>query len=333
MIYPQNFEQKTGFNKVRKLIAEKCLSSLGKERVLDMAFSADFQSVTTWLEQTYEFVRILEGETDFPANFFFDVRYSMKRIRPEGTWLDTKELFDLRRSLQTIQEIVRFFQPTEEEEIPYPALTALCTDIQVFPQLIGKIDLMLDKFGHIKDNASPELARIRREMTLTMSTISKSLQSILRSAQSEGVVDKDVTPTMRDGRLMIPVAPAFKRKIRGIVHDESASGKTVFIEPEVVVEANNRIRELESDEKREIVRILTEFTNLLRPSIPAILQSYEFLADIDFIRAKALFAQTIGAIRPIVEDCQQLDWARAIHPILFLSLKNQANRSFRWTLS
>ena len=185
---------------------------------------------------------------------------------------------------------------------------------------------MLDKFGHIKDNASPELARIRREMTLTMSTISKSLQSILRSAQSEGVVDKDVTPTMRDGRLMIPVAPAFKRKIRGIVHDESASGKTVFIEPEVVVEANNRIRELESDEKREIVRILTEFTNLLRPSIPAILQSYEFLADIDFIRAKALFAQTIGAIRPIVEDCQQLDWARAIHPILFLSLKNQGKQ-------
>ncbi|MDD6750518.1 MAG: Smr/MutS family protein, partial [bacterium] len=146
------------------------------------------------------------------------------------------------------------------------------------------------------------------------------------SAQSEGVVDKDVTPTMRDGRLMIPVAPAFKRKIRGIVHDESASGKTVFIEPEVVVEANNRIRELESDEKREIVRILTEFTNLLRPSIPAILQSYEFLADIDFIRAKALFAQTIGAIRPIVEDCQQLDWARAIHPILFLSLKNQGKQ-------
>lgn len=326
MIYPQNFEQKTGFNKVRKLIAEKCLSSLGKERVLDMAFSADFQSVTTWLEQTCEFVRILEGDTDFPANFFLDVRYSMKRIRPEGTWLDSKELFDLRRSLQTIQEIVRFFQPTEEEDIPYPALTALCKDIQVFPQLISKIDLILDKFGHVKDNASPELARIRREMTLTMSSISKSLQSILRSAQSEGVVEKDVTPTMRDGRLMIPVAPAFKRKIRGIVHDESASGKTVFIEPEVVVEANNRIRELESDEKREIVRILTEFTNLLRPSIPAILQSYEFLADIDFIRAKALFAQTIGAIRPIVEDCQQLDWAHAIHPILFLSLKNQGKQ-------
>ena len=235
-----------------------------------------------------EFVRIQQEEEDFPANYFFDVRYSLKRIRPEGTWLDERELFDLKRSLQTIHDIVRFFRPAEEEEIKYPALTALAGDILVFPQLIGKIDAILDKFGKIKDSASPELQTIRREITVTMSNISRSLQSILRSAQSEGVVDKDVTPTMRDGRLMIPVAPAFKRKIKGIVHDESATGKTVFIEPEVVVEANNRIRELEGEEKREIIRILTEFTNLIRPLAPDILQSYEFLADIDFIRAKAL---------------------------------------------
>ena len=160
-------------------------------------------------------------------------------------------------------------------------------------------------------------------MTITMSNISRNLQSILRAAQSEGVVEKDVTPTMRDGRLMIPVAPAFKRKIKGIVHDESASGKTVFIEPESVVEANNRIRELEGEEKREIIRILTDFTNFVRPLVPDILQSYEFLADIDFIRAKALFAIEIQGIRPVVEDKQQLDWARAIHPLLYLSLKKQ----------
>ncbi|MGM9759095.1 MAG: endonuclease MutS2, partial [Parabacteroides sp.] len=326
MIYPQNFEQKTGFDKIRKHIAEKCLSTLGEERVAEMTFSGDFDQVSTWLEQTDEFVHILQGESEFPTNFFFDVRYSMKRIRPEGTWLDTKELFDLRRSLQTIQEIVRFFLPTDEGEVLYPALTALSSGILVFPQLIGKIDSILDKFGHIKDNASPELSRIRREMTLTMSSISRSLQSILRSAQAEGVVDKDVTPTMRDGRLMIPVVPAFKRKIRGIVHDESASGKTVFIEPEAVVEANNRIRELESDEKREIVRILTEFTNLIRPSVPDILHSYEYLADIDFIRAKALFALQTGGIKPIVENIQQVDWARAVHPLLFLSLQKQGKQ-------
>lgn len=323
MIYPSNFEQKTGFDKVRLLVSDKCLSPLGKERVADMSFSTDFAFISNELDLVDEFVKIQQGETDFPANYFFDVRYSLKRIRPEGTWMDEKELFDLKRSLQTIHDIIRFFQPDEDGEIKYPALTALAGDILVFPQLVGRIDTILDKFGKVKDSASPELQTIRREMTITMSNISRNLQSILRTAQSEGVVDKDVTPTMRDGRLMIPVAPAFKRKIKGIVHDESASGKTVFIEPESVVEANNRIRELEGEEKREIIRILTDFTIFVRPLVPDILQSYEFLADIDFIRAKALFAIEIQGIRPVVEDKQQLDWARAIHPLLYLSLKKQ----------
>lgn len=323
MIYPSNFEQKTGFDKVRLLVSDKCLSPLGKERVAVMSFSTDYAFISNELDLVDEFVKIQQGETDFPANYFFDVRYSLKRIRPEGTWMDEKELFDLKRSLQTIHDIIRFFQPGEDEEIKYPALTALAGDILVFPQLVGRIDTILDKFGKVKDSASPELQTIRREMTITMSNISRNLQSILRAAQSEGVVEKDVTPTMRDGRLMIPVAPAFKRKIKGIVHDESASGKTVFIEPESVVEANNRIRELEGEEKREIIRILTDFTNFVRPLVPDILQSYEFLADIDFIRAKALFAIEIQGIRPVVEDKQQLDWARAIHPLLYLSLKKQ----------
>ena len=323
MIYPSNFEQKTGFDKVRLLVSDKCLSPLGKERVAAMSFSTDYAYISNELDLVNEFVKIQQGETDFPANYFFDVRYSLKRIRPEGTWMDEKELFDLKRSLQTIHDIIRFFQPGEDEEIKYPALTALAGDILVFPQLVGRIDTILDKFGKVKDSASPELQTIRREMTITMSNISRNLQSILRAAQSEGVVEKDVTPTMRDGRLMIPVAPAFKRKIKGIVHDESASGKTVFIEPESVVEANNRIRELEGEEKREIIRILTDFTNFVRPLVPDILQSYEFLADIDFIRAKALFAIEIQGIRPVVEDKQQLDWARAIHPLLYLSLKKQ----------
>lgn len=323
MIYPSNFEQKTGFDKVRLLVSDKCLSPLGKERVAAMSFSTDYAFISNELDLVDEFVKIQQGETDFPANYFFDVRYSLKRIRPEGTWMDEKELFDLKRSLQAIHDIIRFFQPGEDEEIKYPALTALAGDILVFPQLVGRIDTILDKFGKVKDSASPELQTIRREMTITMSNISRNLQSILRAAQSEGVVEKDVTPTMRDGRLMIPVAPAFKRKIKGIVHDESASGKTVFIEPESVVEANNRIRELEGEEKREIIRILTDFTNFVRPLVPDILQSYEFLADIDFIRAKALFAIEIQGIRPVVEDKQQLDWARAIHPLLYLSLKKQ----------
>lgn len=323
MIYPNHFEEKTGFDKVRLFVASNCLSPLGKDRVDAMAFSNDFPTIHTWLSQTAEFVRILQGDEEFPANNFFDVRYSLRRIHPEGTWLDEKEIFDLKRSLITIADILRFLHPQGSDELKYPALAELAGDTMVFPLLVRRIDTLLDKFGKMKDSASDRLLQIRREMTATMSSISRNLQSILRTAQAEGVVDKDVAPTMRDGRLMIPVAPAFKRKIKGIVHDESASGKTVFIEPEVVVEANNRIRELEAEERREIVRILTEFTSEVRPLIGDILHSYEFLAEIDFIRAKALFAQQIHGVMPVVEDRQGLDWSRAIHPLLFLSLQKQ----------
>ena len=323
MIYPTNFEQKTGFDKIRKLLADKCLSPLGQERVADMTFSTNYEEVCRELEETDEFVRILHGDREFPGNFFFDVRHSLKRIRPEGTWLDERELFDLKRSLQTIRDIVAFLQPNEEGEPPYPALTALAGDIFVFPQVIRQIDSILDKFGKVKDTASTTLSLIRREMAITMSGISRSLQAIIRSAQTDGIVDKDVAPTLRDGRLMIPVAPAFKRKIKGIVHDESASGKTVFIEPEVVVEANNRIRELEADERREIVRILTDFTNSIRPLAPDMLQAYEFLAEIDFIQAKAQFAEQVKAIKPIIENVRQVDWIGAMHPLLYLSLQKQ----------
>ncbi|MFK2159326.1 endonuclease MutS2 [Bacteroides fragilis] len=264
----------------------------------------------------------------FPTNFFFDVRPSLKRIRIEGMYMDEQELFDLRRSLETIRDIVRFLQRNDEEEsdCPYPSLKKLAGDITVFPQLITKIDGILNKYGKIKDNASTELSRIRRELANTMGSISRSLNSILRNAQSEGYVDKDVAPTMRDGRLVIPVAPGLKRKIKGIVHDESASGKTVFIEPAEVVEANNRIRELEGDERREIIRILTEFSNTLRPSIPEILQSYEFLAEIDFIRAKSHFAIQTNSIKPSLENEQLLDWTMAVHPLLQLSLAKHGKK-------
>ncbi|HIZ33158.1 MAG TPA: Smr/MutS family protein [Candidatus Bacteroides merdigallinarum] len=327
MIYPQNFEQKIGFDQIRSLIKGKCLSPLGEERVDDMQFSSVFGEVEERLEQVAEFVRLLQTEDNFPAQFFFDVRPSLKRIRIEGMYLDEQELFDLRRSLETIRDIVRFLLREEEtESSPYPRLKRLAGDIDVFPDIITKINALLSPYGKMKDNASPELARIRRELNATMGSISRTLNNILRSAQSEGVVDKDVTPAMRDGRLVIPVAPALKRKIRGIVHDESASGKTVFIEPAEVVEANNRIRELESDERREIIRILTEFSAWLRPSISAVLLSYEFLAEIDFIRAKALFAEDIQALKPALENKQIIDWATAIHPLLQLSLARHGKK-------
>ena len=328
MIYPQNFEQKIGFDQIRQLLKDKCLSTLGEEKVNEMNFSDHFEEVDELLNQVAEFVRIIQEEDNFPDQFFFDVRPSLKRIRIEGMYMDEQELFDLRRSLETIRDIIRFLQRNDEEEsdCPYPSLKKLAGDITVFPQLITKIDGILNKYGKIKDNASTELSRIRRELANTMGSISRSLNSILRNAQSEGYVDKDVAPTMRDGRLVIPVAPGLKRKIKGIVHDESASGKTVFIEPAEVVEANNRIRELEGDERWEIIRILTEFSNTLRPSIPEILQSYEFLAEIDFIRAKSHFAIQTNSIKPSLENEQLLDWTMAVHPLLQLSLAKHGKK-------
>ena len=331
MIYPQNFEQKIGFDQIRQLVKGKCLSTLGMERVDEMAFSDDYREIDRRLEQVMEFISILQGEDDFSSQYFFDVRPSLKRIRVEGLYMDESELFDLRRSLETIRDVVRFLRQTDDEEdeeahSPYPALYELAGEVMVFPMLIARINDILDKFGKVKDNASPELLRIRRELAATTGSISRSLNSILRTAQAEGYVEKDVTPTMRDGRLVIPVAPGMKRKIRGIVHDESATGKTVFIEPAEVVEANNRIRELEGEERREIIRILTDFSSVVRPHVPALLQSYEFLAEVDFIRAKALWGMETGSGKPSLEERQVVDWFDAVHPLLQISLAKHGKK-------
>lgn len=330
MIYPHNFEQKIGFDQVRQLLHDKCLSCLGEERVDGMAFSNRYAEIDERLNQAAEFARILQEEEDFPAQFFFDVRPSLKRIRVEGMYLDEQELFDLRRSLETIRDIVHFLLRTGGESpdalSPYPCLKRLAGDISVFPHAIRQINDILSPHGKIKDNASPGLARIRHELASATSSISRSLNAILRNAQSEGTADKDAAPTMRDGRLVIPIASALKRKIKGIVHDESASGKTVFIEPAEVVEANNRIRELEADERREIIRILAELSARIRPDIPGILLSYEFLAEIDFIRAKALLAIQINGLKPAFGNGQAIDWRLAIHPLLQLSLAKHGKK-------
>ncbi|MFA6811841.1 MAG: Smr/MutS family protein [Bacteroidaceae bacterium] len=328
MIYPNNFEQKIGFDQIRELLKDKCLSPLGKERVNQIAFSSNFQTVEELLNQVTEFVRIIQEEDGFPDQYFFDVRPALNRIRIEGMYLNEEELFDLRRSLETIQNIVKFLQRTDEDEkSPYPNLKKLAGDINIFPNLIIKIDGIINAYGAIKDNASTELAHIRKDLAGTMNSISRTLNSILRNAQSEGYVDKDAAPAMRDGRLVIPVAPGLKRKIKGIVHDESSSGKTVFIEPSEVVEANNRIRELENEERKEIIRILTEFSNIIRPSIPDILQSYEFLADIDYIRAKSRFAIQTDSLKPTMEKESYIDWVMAVHPLLRFSLNKHGKKA------
>lgn len=329
MIYPKTFESKIGFDEIRTLLKERCLSTLGKEMVDAIQPSGESDVINEWLTQVREFRRLQEEADDFPMHYFFDVRQAVARLRLEGTHLDEGELFDLRRSLDTINQIVNYLNRSdddndgEERTYPYPALHRLTEDVMTFPQLVQRIDTILDKFGKIKDNASPQLADIRMELSRTEGSISRTLNGILRAAQSEGLVEKDVTPAIRDGRLVIPVSQGLKRKIRGIVHDESASGKTVFIEPAEVVEANNRIRELEADERREIIRILTEFAKLVRLHVKPILESYKFLATIDLIHAKAELARLIKGIEPAVNAYPHIDWIQAAHPLLRLSLEKQ----------
>ena len=339
MIYPNNFERKIGFDEIRALLKARCLSTLGQEKVDEMAFSTDAGVVNEWLSQLREFRRLQEEKDDFPMQYFFDVRESIKRIRLENTHLEENEVWDLRRSLQTIADIVRYLNRGEwreargeridqarEEEVPYPALRRLTEGVTTFPAIIRRIDSILDKFGKIKDSASMTLAGIRHDLSKMEGSISRTLYTILHAAQKDGLVDKDVTPAVRDGRLVIPVSPTVKRKINGIVHDESATGKTVFIEPAEVVEANNKVRELEAAERREIVRILTVFSDELRPNVAEILNSYDFLAQIDLIHAKAELAKLMKAFEPEVKGEPHLDWIRAIHPLLQLSLEKQGKR-------
>ena len=332
MIYPNNFEQKIGFDEIRELLKARCLSTLGKEKVEKMTFSTDAGVVNEWLSQVREFRRLQEESDDFPMQYFFDVRESIKRIRLENTHLEENEVWDLRRSLQTIADIVKYLERGAEEtasggtRYPYPALHRLTDDVQTFPAIIRRIDSILDKFGKIKDSATMTLAGIRHDLSKMEGSISRTLYTILHAAQKDGLVDKDVTPAVRDGRLVIPVSPGVKRKINGIVHDESATGKTVFIEPTEVVEANNKVRELEAAERREIVRILTVFSDELRSQIPEILRSYEFLAIIDLIHAKTELAKLTRAFEPEVKAEPHLDWIRAIHPLLQLSLEKQGKK-------
>lgn len=331
MIYPVNFETRIEFDAIRRMLKELCLCNLGRERIDDMQFMTNFESVNRRLDEVVEFARMLQVEGSFPSDFYFDVREPLSRIRIEGMYMSADELFSLRRSLDTIGRILSVLRKqgegnSNEATSLYPTLRELAGDVEAFPKIIRDIDAIIDKFGSVKDSASPTLARIRSELVRTSSGISRTLNSILRKAQADGLVEKDAAPTMRDGRLVIPVAPALKRKMGGIVHDESASGKTVFIEPAEVVEANNRIRELEAEEKREIILILTTFSAELRPLIPELLNAYDFLGEMDFIRAKTEFAISTNAIKPALLNRPMMDWGAAYHPLLEKSLRKHGRK-------
>ena len=321
MTYPQNIEQKIDFQVIRDCLKSCCTSSLGKEQVDEMLWVNHYKTVQNRLAHLREMMNVLtDSSLSFPQGDIYDLREALARIRVEGLFMDENELFSLRKMLDYVGQLERFFTLLDREK--YPLLASL--PLTSFPShLIVAIDRIIDRYGKMKDSASPELARIRKDIAQSQGSVSRALNAILRQAQAEGLLDKDAAPTMREGRLVLPVPPAYKRKIGGIVHDESATGKTVFIEPQQVVEANNRIRELEGEERRERMRILLEMTEYIRPEISHVLASEEFLADVDFLRAKALFAEDIEAIVPEVHNQPMLDWREARHPILLLNFRKQ----------
>ncbi|MBR4130953.1 MAG: Smr/MutS family protein [Bacteroidaceae bacterium] len=321
-----SLEEKLGFNEIRAMLHGYCLSPLGHERVDAMQFLADHEVVTTLHLQLAELASILQTSTELPEQDFFDLREEIHRVRIEGAYLEEQSVWELLRVLRTLHAWVGIVREHDEERnsiVLYPALEKLAEGVFTFSTITRRLEQMLDKFGRIKDEASRELLSIRHELKRAEGSVSRTLSNILKAAQAEGLVEKDVTPAMRDGRLVIPVAPALKRRIKGIIHDESATGKTVFIEPAEVVEANNRIRELEAEEKREVIRILREFTEQLRPNIKELLRGFEFLADIEFLIAKHHLTKAIGAISPEIYSTPLIDWIEARHPLLEAKLRRQ----------
>jgi DNA mismatch repair protein MutS2 len=324
MIFPQNFEEKIGFDKIRNHLKNNCLSTLGKDKVDSMKFMVSFNEVKTSLSLADEFKSIINSDENFPIQYFFDVREVLNRIKIEGAFIETENIFDLKRSLEEINAILKFLNKSEEEKFPY--LKQLAAEVPFFPFVVTRIDRILNKEGHIRDDASPEIARLRKEMKAKMSGASKIIHNLLQKAKNDNVIEADVQLTIRDGKMLIPVPASAKRKIKGYVADESATGKTSFIEPLEMIELNNEIRELEFAERREIIKILVDFSNDIRPYIDDLLLSYDFLAEIDFIRAKALFSNKIDALKPNISNKSGFDIRLARHPLLYISFMKEKRK-------
>lgn len=323
MIYPSDFEQKIGFSQLRSLLREKTLSPLGAAQIDELRFSSDFNKIRVRLKQTSEMVMILQSARELPVENLHDATPWLVELRSQGAVATPDRLHKLRQLLLTASRIRDFFNIETEGVKPFPSLSALFGNLDPFPQLAMEIDRVINKFGEVKDSASPLLGEIRGKIRAAQASMSNLIRRVIRSAAQEGILNPDTTASMRDGRLVIPVEAGMKRRINGIVHDQSASGKTVYIEPAEVVVASNRLRELELDENREVLAILLKLSDLIRPQIDPLLRTCRLIGVMDFIRAKALFAIETGGQLPALERKPEIDWFHAVHPLLFLSLKLQ----------
>ena len=317
-----NFEQKIGFNRIREQVRTECTTAGGAEKVLAQGFCADARKLAKRLDQTEQMRTVLVMESGFKSDEFVDLTSVVTKAKIEGAFLDISESIILCRGLEAVEEVVRYINSRDEGA--YPALRELTKGVETLPHITQAIRSIIDeRLGEVKDTASAELVQIRRSIREHEGQAQKRLNAVLQAAKSSGVVESDASISMRDGRAVIPVSSANKRKLQGFIHDESATGKTVYIEPVEVVEINNRLRELEYAQRREVVRILTEFTASLQPDLGAVELSGDFLTTIDMIRAKARWASKNSAGRPIISNEGRLLLRSARHPLLAQTLKRE----------
>ncbi len=323
-IYPDDFEIKIEFVKIREHLKKYCLSNSGKKKVDSMSFLTDINTVKKLLDLTSEFKYIIQFKDNFPTSYFIDTAEYFERVKNIGNYFTEKELFDIIRSLTTIKAIINFLKKDEENR--FPELKNLVKDVQIYPFVIQRINRVIDKYGEIKNNASKELSNIRNELSKKQSGISQTIHKILKTQITAGTVEKDTEIAVRDNKLLIPVDAKNKRKIKGIIYGESATGKTSYIEPIEIVTLNNEIKELEFAELREIRKILTELTDDLRPYFNDLKKSYNFMAEIDFIRSKAMFAVETESVKPKITSNTEIEFLKARHPLLFLSYKKTGKK-------
>ncbi|MDX2415545.1 MAG: Smr/MutS family protein [Bacteroidales bacterium] len=326
MVYPDEFEKKIGFDTIREVIHNNCLSTLGQGILEKSSFLTDKELLKVEISRVAEFQRLVSEGENFPVDHYYDLSACLNKIRVEGSHPETFDIFNLRRSLLTLKSIFNFIKQKNSDKIIYPALETVTSSIRIFPYVLDTIDRILSKEGVIKDKASPELASLRSEMKKLSVSVSRKLHSVLKQSQSDGFVEQGVSIAIRNGRGVIPVGAYDKNKISGLIHDQSATGKTVYIEPEEVVAMNNRLVELEYDEKREIIKILVVFADNIRPYIDDLLANYGILGEIDYIRARAMLGIRLSSVAPIITFDGEMEWVSAVHPLLKMAFAASGER-------
>lgn len=325
MLYPENFEEKIGFNAIRQLLLQHCLSPMGQGIVNDVQMMTDLGKIKPELETVEEFRQLLLFDDPFPAQDYFDLRAVLKRLQIDGTYIELEDLAQLRGFITTMTNIYVYLKVRFQDK-KYPYLWGICEDMPLQRDLMTAFNRILDDKGQMRDNASDELCRIKSEINRISNSADRQIRKILNAAKQDGLVKEDAEMTIRNGRLCIPIAAQFKRRLKGFIHDESATGQTVFIEPTEVFDANNELKDLQNAANREVVRILTEMSDKIRPLIPELLDAQQRLGRYDFLRAKALLAIDLNASLPHLHPEPMVDWQQAIHPLLYFTLKKTAKK-------